>query len=609
MPSTDPIHEALVDDGREMKGQIWKRGDLRLLLVGLVFLLAWGGIGYRLFDLQGTQALAHAEYGFDQRIKERSIDPPRGTIFDRDGVELAMTIDGYDVVVDPMLLDDPDAAAAVLAPFSEKSYEELSKEFTEGQATGRRYAEVAMRIDSSRRTEIESAVDAANTAEVERAGRKAALTKVFYRDRPLRVYPAGSVASQVIGLVHFDDNSGIEGLEKTFDSELEGRPGKIIVEVDPRGTAIPQGEVLVEPAVAGSDIVSTIDREIQFVAEQALRRAIQKTNAESGSIVVMLPRTGEVVAMASWPGLDLNDRSQVTADVLRNRAVADVYEPGSTLKTITVAAALDEGIVTSKTPIDTPSAVTVGEFEYEDHGSNPSWMPVQDVFSRSSNVGTIEIQNRLGNQLHYEYLTAFGLGSPSGLDISGERHGSLDPAVSWNTTSGSSIAIGYAVGTTALQMAAVYATIANDGVWTEPYLVKEIIKANGSRIATKPRSRRVLSEETAAEMRRLLGRVVETDNGTGRRALMSDYTAGGKTGTSQKFDVEAGVYSDDTTASFIGIAPLTDPRIVVAIVLDAPNGSLDDGTDLSLGGASAAPVFAEVAQNALHQLGVAPDRD
>lgn len=591
-----------------MNAQIWKRGDLRLLLVGLVFMLAWGGIGYRLFDLQGTQAMANAEYGFDQRIRERSIDAPRGTIYDRDGIELAMTIHGYNVVVDPMLLDDPVQAATVLAPFSSKSKDELASELVEAQSAERRYAEIAMRVDSARKVEIETAVEEANEIEIARAGSKAKLTKVFYRDQPLRVYPAGSVAAQVIGLVHFDDNSGIEGLEKTFDSELQGRPGRIIVEVDPRGTAIPQGEVLVEPAIAGSDIVSTIDREIQFAAEQALRRAVQKTGAQGGSIVVMLPSTGEVVAMASWPGLDLNDRSELTPEVLRNRAVADVYEPGSTLKTVTVAAALDQGIVTSRTAIDTPRTVTVGEFEYEDHGSNPEWMPVQNVFSRSSNVGTIEIQRRLGNQLHYEYLTAFGLGSPSGLDIAGERHGSLDPAVSWNTTSGSSIAIGYGIGTTALQMAAVYAAIANDGVWTEPYLIDEIIKPNGTRISTKPRSHPVLSKETAAEMRRLLGRVVETEDGTGRRARMDDYTAGGKTGTSQKFDVEAGVYSDDTSASFIGIAPLDDPAVVVAVVLDAPTGELDDGTDLSLGGASAAPVFAEVAQNALHQLGIIPDR-
>ncbi|GMQ93075.1 MAG: cell division protein FtsI [Acidimicrobiia bacterium] len=586
-----------VHDGEGMNAHIWKRGDLRLLLVGLAFILSWGGIGFRLFDLQGSQALANAEYGFDQRIRERAIDPPRGTIYDREGIELAMTINGYNILVDPMLIDDPQAAATVLAPFSSKSYEDLLAEFVEGQADERRYLEIAMRVEKRMKAVVEDAVDAAG------------IIGVFYRDQPLRVYPAGSVAAQVIGLLRLDDNSGIEGLEKTFNSELEGRAGKIVVEVDPGGRAIPQGQVLVEPAVPGSDIITTIDREIQFIAEQALRKAIQTTNAVGGSIVVLLPGTGEVVAMASWPGLDLNDRSEITPAVLRNRAVADVYEPGSTLKTITIAAAIEEGVVTPQTPIDTPKTVTVGEFVYQDHASYPDWMPVEDVLQRSSNVGTIEIQRRLGNELHYEYLTAFGLGRASGLDVAGERQGKLDPTKIWTQTSGSSIAIGYAVGTTALQMAAVYATIANDGVWTEPYLVEEILRPDGTRIETHARSRRVLSPDTASEMRRMLGRVVETDKGTGRRGRMTDYTAGGKTGTSQKFDVEAGAYSNATTASFIGMAPLNDPKVVVVVVLDSPNGRLPDGTDLSFGGASAAPVFAEVAQNALHQLGVTPDRD
>lgn len=592
-----------------MSAHIWKRGDFRLLLVGLVFLLAWGGIGYRLFDLQGNQAFANAEIGFDQRIRARSIDPPRGTIYDREGIELAMTIDGYDIVVDPMLLGDPRQAASVLAPFSPKEYEDLVIELVEGQAAERRYAEIVMRVDGATKAEIEAAVEAANTAEKERDGDEAQLITVFYRSRPLRVYPAGAVAAQVVGLTRFDDNSGIEGLERTFNSELEGRPGKIIVEVDPGGRAIPQGEVRIEDSVPGSDVVTTIDREIQFAAEQALRKAVQETSAIAGSIVVLLSDSGEVVAMASWPGFDLNDRSATSPEVLRNRAVAEVYEPGSTLKMITIAAALEEGIVTSETPIDTPGTVTVGEFEYEDHGRNPEWMPVQDVLSHSSNVGTIEIQRRLGNEKHYEYLTAFGLGQPSGIDVAGERHGTLDPTAIWTQTSGSSIAIGYAVGATALQMAAVYATIANDGVWIEPFLVREIIKPSGDRISTTPRTRRVISPETAAEMRRLLHRVVETESGTGKRARMADYTSGGKTGTSQKFDVEAGAYADDTIASFIGMAPFDDPRVVVVVVLDSPNGTHPDGADLSLGGVSAAPVFAEVAQNALHQLGIAPDRD
>lgn len=579
-----------------MKQRIWNRGDLRLLLVGLTFLLAWAGIGYRLFDLQGTRAVALASWGFDQRIREEPIDASRGTIFDRDGVELAMTIDGWNVVVDPTMLDDPREAAAVLAPFSESSWEELEASLTEGQENGRRYAEIAMRVDTLRKDEIKAVVD-----DREMSG-------VFYRSQPLRMYPSGRVASQVIGLTNYEDGAGIEGLERTFNSELEGETGRLIVERDPYGHVIPQGEVLLEPATPGSDIVTTIDREVQFAAEQGLRKAVQTTGAVGGSIVAMDPETGAILAMASWPGLDLNDRSNVTPEVLRNRAVADIYEPGSTLKAVTIAAAIEEDVVNPTTPIDTPKSVVVGEFEYEDHGVNPEWMTVADVVKRSSNVGSIEIQRRLGNELHYEYLTAFGLGAPSGLDVAGERHGELQPTNRWTETSGSSIAIGYALGTTPLQMAAVYSTIANDGVWVEPYLVAEIIRADGTRIVTKPRQRPVLSADTATTMRTMLGRVVETEEGTGRRARMTDYTAGGKTGTSQKFDVEAQQYSDDTFASFIGMAPLDDPQIVVVVVLDTPTGSLEDGTDLALGGASAAPVFAEVTQDALHQLGVAPDR-
>lgn len=580
-----------------MRTRVWQRGDLRLLVVGVVFVLAWAGIGYRLFDLQGSRAVALASVGFDQRISEQAIDARRGTIYDREGIELAMTIDGWNVVVDPTMLDDPAEAARLLAPYADAPADELAAELTEGQAAGRRYAEIAMRVDTARKDEIAAVADAND------------LVGVFYREQPLRVYPARDVAAQVIGLTRFDDGAGIEGLERTFDSELQGEPGRLIVERDPGGRVIPQGQVLLEPATPGSDLITTIDREIQFVAEQGLRKAIQTTGAIGGSVVAMDPNTGAILAMASWPGLDLNDRTQVSPEVLRNRAVADIYEPGSTLKTVTVAAAIEEGVVTPSTPIDTPSSVTIGDFEYEDHGTNPDWMTVADVVKRSSNVGTIEIQRRLGNERHYDYLTAFGLGSPSGLDVAGERHGALNPTSQWTETSGSSIAIGYAVGTTPLQMAAVYSAIANDGVWVEPFLVREVIQADGQRILAKPRKRVVISPETAATMRSMLGRVVESDDGTGRRARMTDYTAGGKTGTSQKFDVEAGAYSDDTMASFIGMAPLDDPRIVVVIVLDTPTGSLADGTDLSLGGASAAPVFAEITQNALHQLGVAPDRE
>lgn len=580
-----------------MRTPVWKRGDLRLLVIGAVFVLAWGGIGYRLFDLQGARAEVLAGVGFDQRISEESIAARRGTIYDREGIELAMTIDGWNVVVDPTLLDDPAAAATVLAPYADASPDELTEELVDGQRDGKRYAEIAMRVNTADKDDIAQVVDEND------------IVGVFYREQPLRVYPAGDIAAQVIGVTRYDDGQGIEGLERTFDSELEGDPGRLIVERDPAGRVIPQGQVILDPATPGADVLTTIDREIQFVVEQGLRKAIQTTGAVGAAGVALDPKTGEILAMSSWPGLDLNDRSQVTPEVLRNRTVADIYEPGSTLKAVTVAAAIEEGVVTPETPIDTPKSVVVGDYEYKDDGTNPPWMSVADVVKRSSNVGTIEIQRRLGNDKHYEYLTAFGLGAPSGLDVAGERHGELQPTDQWTETSGSSIAIGYAVGTTPLQMAAVYAAIANDGEWIEPHLVREVIRPDGQRIVTQPRRRTVISATTAETMRRMLGRVIESDDGTGRRARMADYTAGGKTGTSQKFDVEAGQYSDDTMASFIGMAPLDDPQIVVIVVLDTPRGSLEDGTELSYGGASAAPVFAEITEDALHQLGVAPDRE
>ncbi len=574
-----------------------------MLVVGIVFVLVWGGIGFRLFDLQGNQALALATVGFDQRISEQTVAAPRGTIYDRDGVELALTIDGWNVVVDPMMIDDTVVAATVLAPFADDTFEELVVDLSEGQAKESRYAEIAMRVDTAHKEAIESAVAEYNVG----VDKKDRLTGVFYRKQPLRVYPAGSVAAQVIGLTAYDTNAGIEGLELTFNSELEGDPGRLIVERDPSGRVIPQGQVIVEPAVAGSDIVTTIDREIQFASEQALRRAMQTTGSLSGAVVVLDPDTGAILAMASAPDFDLNDRSVASPEVLRNRAVADVYEPGSTLKVVTIAAALEEGIVSAHTMIDTPHSIDIGNFTYSDDGYNPPQMPVADVVAKSSNIGTIHIEQMLGKDRHYDYLTKFGLGRRAGLDIEGENDGALPPTSQWTATSGTSIAIGYAVNTTALQMAAVYASIANNGIWTEPYLVDEIIQSDGTRITTSPRTHFVLSPETARTVRLMLGQVIE--EGTGKRAALTDYTAGGKTGTSYKFDVERGVYSKDTYASFIGMAPLNDPRVVVAIVLDTPHGQLADGTSLRLGGASAAPVFAEVAQNALHQLGVAPDRD
>ena len=575
-----------------MTGHRWRLQDLRVIILGVVFVVAWGGIGYRLFQVQGADAAELAERGFNQRVRHEEILPKRGTIYDRDGVELAVTVYGSSLVADPLLVDDPAQAAALLAPLLGENLADLTiKLGREG-----RYVLLVRGLEHAEAEVIGTAIAAAD------------LQGFSLVEEAVRVYPSGPLAAPVVGLTRLDEGGGIEGIESIMDDALSGRAGRRIVERDAAGRAIPQGEYLIEPAVPGSDVYLTIDREIQHTAERALSSAMAQTSAVGGSVVVMVPETGRILAMVSLPAFDPNERSSLEADSIRNRAVADVYEPGSTLKVVAVAGALELGIVGPETVIETPPEITIADEIFADVAEHPRAMTVADIVAKSSNVGTIEIQARLGNERHYAYLDAFGLGRPSSIDFNPESAGRLDHFTDWcHSTCGASAAIGYGIGATPLQMAGLYATIANDGEWVEPHVVAEIVGPDGSRISSEPRTRRVISAETAVMLRRMLQQVVE--GGTGFRAEINGFTVGGKTGTSDKFDVDLGEYSTTETISwFVGIAPIDDPAIVAVVVLDTPTGILDDGTELKFGGASAAPVFAEIAESAMHQLGVAPDK-
>ena len=575
-----------------MTGHRWRLQDLRVIILGVVFVVAWGGIGYRLFQVQGADAAELAERGFNQRVRHEEILPKRGTIYDRDGVELAVTVYGSSLVADPLLVDDPAQAAALLAPLLGENLADLTiKLGREG-----RYVLLVRGLEHAEAEVIGTAIAAAD------------LQGFSLVEEAVRVYPSGPLAAPVVGLTRLDEGGGIEGIESIMDDALSGRAGRRIVERDAAGRAIPQGEYLIEPAVPGSDVYLTIDREIQHTAERALSSAMAQTSAVGGSVVVMVPETGRILAMVSLPAFDPNERSSLEADSIRNRAVADVYEPWSTLKVVAVAGALELGIVGPETVIETPPEITIADEIFADVAEHPRAMTVADIVAKSSNVGTIEIQARLGNERHYAYLDAFGLGRPSSIDFNPESAGRLDHFTDWcHSTCGASAAIGYGIGATPLQMAGLYATIANDGEWVVPHVVAEIVGPDGSRISSEPRTRRVISAETAVMLRRMLQQVVE--GGTGFRAEINGFTVGGKTGTSDKFDVDLGEYSTTETISwFVGIAPIDDPAIVAVVVLDTPTGILDDGTELKFGGASAAPVFAEIAESALHQLGVAPDK-
>lgn len=575
-----------------MRRPTWRVADMRLVLVATFFVLAWIGIGYRLFMVQGVQAAEFAQRGFDQRVRHETISPDRGTIFDRDGVELAVSLPSTETLVaDPAQIENGTDVAALLAPIVGADFIDLAATLDAED----RFAYVARRLESEQATQIGEVIDANDLA---------GLTLVR---EPKRVYPAGSLASHVLGLTRLDDNSGLEGLELLLDDVLVGKEGERIVERDPGGRAIPQGEFLVEPGAPGADIVLTLDREIQYAAQSELEAAVARTGSVSGSVVVLDPYGGEVLAMASAPGFDPNVRDDLDPEVVKNRAVTDVYEPGSTLKVVAVAAALEEGVIAPGTTIEVHDTIQIGPEEYSDHSDLPSVMTVADIVAQSSNVGTIRIQQELGNERQYEYLDAFGFGRAASIDFAAEQAGRLEHVSRWcHSSCGPSAAIGYGVGVTALQMAAAYATIANDGEWIEPHVVAEIIEADGTRIVTDPRRRTVLSQDTAETMRRLLRGVVE--RGTGYRAAIDGYTVAGKTGTSDKFLVDEARYSDEVSiASFIGMAPADTPSVVVAVVLDSPQGALDDGTELKFGGASAAPVFAAVTEAALHQRGVTPD--
>lgn len=563
-----------------MENQPRRTGSARLIAVGVALVLAWTAVGYRLTVVQGARAEEFAARGLDQRLERRTLASDRGTIFDRDGRELAVTVDAATVYANPREIADPAAVAAVLAPLVGRTPTTLAEDL----AADASFVYVARQLDTA-------------TGEIIR---DADLPGIYLLTEPKRVYPAGDLTAHVVGFVRTDDNQGLEGLELHYDTALAGRPGSLLVERDPQGLVIPQGEYRVEPAEPGSDLVLTIKTEIQFAAQRALADALVRTGASSGSVVVLDPATGEVLAMVTLPSYDPNDRSAIGDDVLRNRAVTDVFEPGSTQKLVTVAGALEAGLIAPSTPFQIPEEIEIHDTVFEDFTTHDPVLDVTEIVTYSSNLGTILIGELLGARRMHSYMSAFGEGTATGIDFPGEASGVLRAPEEWClTTCLAGTSIGYRVAVTPLQMAMVYATIANDGVWVQPRLVREVVDGSGFRRVPDGMQRRVVSAGTAAEMRAMLWSVV--DHGTGSLAAIPGYRVGGKTGTTEKYLEATQAYSEDeVVASFIGMAPIDDPRLVVAVVLDSPQ---EDAT----GGRGAAPVFAEVMLAALNQLGVAPD--
>jgi cell division protein FtsI/penicillin-binding protein 2 len=572
---------------------------VRVALIGLGLVFALLGLGFRLFQVQVVQAEELAGQGLDQRLVTRDLAPQRGKIYDRNGELLAMTVEAQSIWANPGQIENPLWVAQQIGGLLDVDSQEL-----------------LIRLESDRDfAYLKRQVEPGVAEQILGLG----VTGIYTHPEATRIYPAGAVASHVTGFVDIDGN-GQEGLEYIYDEALRGVPGKAVFERDLEGRIIPQGMTDIVPAVPGTDLNTTVDLPLQYQTQQACLSAVERTSAESCWVVVLDVETGGVLAMTGAPVFDPQTRQTVdercdTADdptclSFKNFIVRGVYEPGSTQKLITVAAALEEGEVRAGTVISDvadllelrPDACRSADDDlfgcyrdYEEHKT--ANMTVEEIFTRSSNVGTILIAEKLGQERLVSYIERFGLGSKTGVDYSVEAPGTLNFEAGCETC-WASAAIGYSVAATPLQMAAAYAAIGNDGIWTAPHIVASTTDVDGNEEVAGLETRKVISEETAVLMQQLLANVV--DEGTGQAATVEGYRVGGKTGTANKLG-EDGRYTEMTRASFVGMAPMSDPKVVVAVLIDAPSYRYRTG------GAAAAPVFAQVMEQALHRLGVSPD--
>jgi cell division protein FtsI (penicillin-binding protein 3) len=549
----------------------------RLVALLALMLLAFGSIAARLTVLQVGDHRSLEALGLDQRVRTFDLPAARGQILDRRGVPLGITLDARDIYANPALVTDAEGEADQIAQaLGERPKQVLPALETEGT-----FAYVARQVD----------LDVAQRVE------ELHLPGIGFLSVPKRYYPAGALAPAVIGFVGID-GTGLAGLEAQYDSELAGIPGERTFEQSD-GQPIAQGIDVVKEPIDGTSLRTTLDREMQYQAQQALREAVEANGARSGTVIVMDVRTGDIYAMASYPWFDPNNYARVASKDparLRNPAVTDAFEPGSVNKVITAAAAIESGTVSMTQRFQVPDSMKVDEYTIHDSHSHPiETMTLADIVAESSNIGIAKVGGLVGETTLASYLNRFGFGRTTGLGFPGESEGIVPPLSDWSDASLATISYGQGVSVTPLQMASVYATVANDGVWVRPRLVSGTVNGSGtSSPAPASPMKRVLQPQTASILTQMLAYAVES--GTGTSAQISGYQVAGKTGTALKPAPRGGYYSDRYVASFIGFLPAGDPRIVVAAILDEPA--------TIYGGIAAAPLFQQVARYAIRRLGI-----
>src|SRR5712692_670096 len=523
-------------------------------------------------------------YGdFERRAKhqqQRSFDlsATRGVIYDRAGRELAMSIQVDSAFVVPSEAPDLANTISLIARITKDDPRVVLAD----RRAHKTFCWVARKADA----QVIERIRALN------------LQGIHFQKEPKRFYPKRELAAQILGYVGTDDQ-GLSGLERQFNQQLQGKPGKLMISVDARKRWFASVEK--EPE-SGNSVVLTIDQNIQYIAERELERGMKKSQAIAGTVIMENPHTGEILALTNRPTFNPNIRKEIKNDALKDRAVSDVYEPGSTFKMVTISAGLEEKITRPDEMFDCQmGSIVINGMRIRD--SKPHGMlSVADIIAESSDVGAIKVALRLGDERFYKYIRAFGFGQRTGIELPGETRGLTKPVNRWSKVSIGAISMGQEIGISPLQLVSLISTIANDGVHVPPRIVAGTTapRSTPQLISYQtPIGRRVISTMTAAQMKRMLEGVVL--RGTGPKAFLDGYSSAGKTGTAQKIDAASGRYSKSHyIASFTGFAPVNNPAVSVLVILDSPVGPHE-------GGLVAAPVFARVMQQVLAFLNVPHD--
>jgi cell division protein FtsI (penicillin-binding protein 3) len=524
-----------------------------------------------------SQARAYRSFALDQRLHTLTLPASRGRVVDRSGEAMAISLPARDVYVDPRYVTDPWNEAQKISRVLDLRVRDLLPKLT---------ADTTF-VYLARQVELKT------TVLLERLH----LPGIGFLPTSRRAYPAGPLAPQVMGFVGVD-GVGLAGLELEYQGVLSGTPGERTRELDPSGQPIVGGIDAEQAPAPGSDLVVTIDRDIQFQVQSALEEAVKSNQAMGGTVIVMDPRTGDVYAMATYPWFHPNEFATARPSTWRNKAVTDVFEPGSVNKVITAAATVQERSLALDERLSVPWKMRVGDFVIHDaHRHGVEAMTVGDIVAQSSNIGAVEVAERLGAARLATYLSRFGLGQVTGIGFPGESAGMMLPLYQWSDTSLATMAYGQGIAVTPLQMISVYATIANGGVWVQPRLVRGTVDPEGAfHPAPSSSIRRVVSDDTAQMVTRMLAFAVKA--GTGAAARIPGFRVAGKTGTARIPRPTGGYYSDRYFASFIGFLPASHPRVVIAAILDRPT--------TEYGGIAAAPLFQHVARYAIDRLGIAP---